>query len=343
MQGNHAIESRNRQQVRVGLLVFDKCFSSGAAGVADMLLAANAVSARQYGSSAPGFNWKYLSLDGEPVATANGLVVTPDAGLGHELFDVIFVSAPFYDGRQAFRSWLKRQKALADWLRYQWREGGVLVTYGLGSFLFAEAGLLNGRQATTVWWMENELKRRYPDVLLRNKELITEDSRIICAGAASSLLYLIIKLIERFLSPGVAMQCARATQADVAHALQSPYLNACLEPSEDDPLINAARFQMQQEIQKDVRLVELASLLGVSQSTLIRRFRKVLGVTPQVYMQNLRIETARQLLLCTRLPVDEIVARVGYNDTSSFTRLFRQRVGLSPGLFRERFGTAGRD
>ena len=339
MQGKCSRDLAKPLQVRVGLVLFEECFGSGAAGVADMLLAANDISRREYGSSGPSFSWQYLAVNAEPVRSANGLVMAPDAGLDNTLYDLVFVSAPFYHGRHAFRSWLRGQQRVTQWLECQWRSGAVLSTYGLGSFLFADAGLLSGREASTVWWMENELRRRCPDVQLRNTELMTEEDRIICVGAASSLLYLIIKLIERFISPAVAMQCARATQADVAHALQSPYLNASFEPSEDDPLVNAARFRMQHDIGQDIRLAELAASLQVSQSTLIRRFRKVLGVTPQVYIQSMRVETAKQLLLCTHLPLEEIVARVGYNDPSSFTRLFRQRVGLSPGIFRERFGT----
>lgn len=339
LQHNRSEDSAKGSKVRVGLVLFDECFGSGAAGVAEMLLAANEISHRQYGCSARGFSWQFLTVTGEPVRSANGLMMTPDAAVGDTVYDLVFISAPFYHGRQAFRSWLQGQKGVTQWLKYQWGSGAVLSTYGLGSFLLADAGLLDDRDATTVWWMESELKRRYPNVRIRNTELMTEQDRIISVGAASSLLYLIIKLIERFISPTVAMQCARATQADVAHALKSPYLNASFEPSADDPLVNAARFRMQQDIGKDLRLAELAASLQVSQSTLIRRFRKTLGVTPQVYSQNIRIEAAKQWLLCTRLPIDEIVERVGYNDPSSFTRLFRQRVGLSPGTFRERFGT----
>lgn len=326
------------RKITVALVVFDDCFSSGPAGVADMLMAANAVSSQQYGSAAPVFDWRYVSENQSATHAANRLIITPDAGLDHDVYDLVFVAAPFYSGRGAFRNWLKQQRVLAGWLACQWRSGAVLATYGLGSFIVASAGILDGREAATVWWMENELKRSFPAVRVKNSDLITEDERIFCAGAASSLLYLIIKLIEKLMSPTIAMQCARATQANAANTLVSPYLTVTREPAGNDPLVNAVRHRIERSIAQEIRLSELAAELKVSPATLIRRFKHVLGVTPQSYIQNIRIEMAKQWLQSSQLPIDEIVARIGYSDTSSFTRLFRQRVGVSPGIYRERFG-----
>jgi transcriptional regulator GlxA family with amidase domain len=75
----------------------------------------------------------------------------------------------------------------------------------------------------------------------------------------------------------------------------------------------------------------------VSARTLIRRFRSALDQTPLNYLQDLRLESARALLETSALGIEKFANQVGYGDTSSFTRLFRQRIGMSPGSYRSRF------
>ncbi|MGE4534425.1 helix-turn-helix domain-containing protein [Halomonas sp.] len=88
---------------------------------------------------------------------------------------------------------------------------------------------------------------------------------------------------------------------------------------------------------RNLRISELSNALAVSDRTLIRRFRSVLNQTPLAYLQDLRLEAARALLETSSHRVEEIAGQVGYSDASSFTRLFRQRVGMSPGAYRDRF------
>jgi len=86
-----------------------------------------------------------------------------------------------------------------------------------------------------------------------------------------------------------------------------------------------------------VRIAELAAEMAVSERTLVRRFTAVLDQSPLTYLQHLRIDSARALLEAGDLGVEQIATQVGYSDTSSFSRLFRERLGLSPGAYRRRF------
>ena len=88
---------------------------------------------------------------------------------------------------------------------------------------------------------------------------------------------------------------------------------------------------------EELRISELAEALAISDRTLIRRFKAALDQTPLAYLQDLRLEAARALLETGDLSVEVISGEVGYNDTSSLSRLFRQRIGMSPGAYRRRF------
>jgi transcriptional regulator GlxA family with amidase domain len=331
-----------RHVTQAALLLLEDCFASGPFGVADMLMAANHVAARHFGEGAPRFEWTFVGAAAGPVRTSNGLDVPAQEGLREAPFDLVFVPAAYYRGRAAFGRWLRAQRPAAAWLRRQHRAGAVLATYGAGSFLLGEAGLLDGRAAATSWWLERQFRERYPRARLESTELITDDERIVCAGAPALMLYLVVKLVERFMSPGIALRTVRATQIDLGHAVHSPYLHERYEAAAEDPLVNAARYRMQRSLAHGPGVAALAAELGVSQSTLIRRFKRTLGVSPQMFQQGLRVEAARQWLETSRLPLDEIIARVGYSDVSSFTRLFQQRVGMTPGAYRQRYGEPGR-
>jgi len=81
----------------------------------------------------------------------------------------------------------------------------------------------------------------------------------------------------------------------------------------------------------------LAGHLGISNRTLIRRFHGAIRLTPLAYLQNLRIDAARSLLENAEVGGEQLAHRVGYSDVSSFVRLFRQRTGVTPAVYRARF------
>ncbi len=83
---------------------------------------------------------------------------------------------------------------------------------------------------------------------------------------------------------------------------------------------------------------DLADQAGLGQRTLARRFKKATGDTPLEYLQHLRLGAARTLLETTTAPIDQITWDIGYEDVSSFRRLFKRKTGLSPTAYRKRFG-----
>jgi transcriptional regulator GlxA family with amidase domain len=320
--------------IRVALLAFEDCFASGVTGIADVLMAANHLVRKDFGKDARCFDWCFVSADGASVIASNGLRMVTQEGLHERPYDLVFIPAVYYRGAAAFDRWIRAQRSIAEWLAQQWRAGAVLATYGAGSFLLAEAGLLDGRLAVTAWWLQDRFRKRYPRVRLRERELMIDADRLVCVGAGASYLYLVIRLVERFLSPEIAQNCVRALQIDIGSSVQSPYPQTGPRITREDSLVNAALHAMQQHLAAEVRIVALAHQLKVSQSTLIRRFKRVTGMSPQMVLQDLRVRRAQQWLATSDLTVEEIVERVGYADVSSFTRLFQHRTGLSPGEYR---------
>lgn len=304
----------------------------------DLLQIANAHARKQLGDCLEPFMFQILSLNGNSVRAHGGLPLAVEGGLDlAEPFDLVYVPGAYYGGRSAFDLFLKDHAAIGDWLVAQWRQGAIIAANCTGTFMLAETGLLDGRLATTTWWLERLFRARYPKAQLDISQLLTENERLVCAGAITSHQHLALRMVEKFFSPNIAALCAKALLVDIGQTAQAPYLSLSMTTPHNDKLVARAQYKMQQALRSQINIKMLAEELAVSQRTLIRRFQSALGVAPLSYLQNLRIEAAKQLLETTGLPIESVVLEIGYEDASSFSRMFQQRTGLSPMAYRTRF------
>ncbi len=322
--------------IRAAILTFDECYASSVGGFADILHAANSHLWRQQGSAAIQFEWRFVSEPGGAVVASNGLQLPTHKLDPSERYDVVFIPSLHYGGRRQFDRTLDRQIGTSAWLLAQWRAGAWVAANCTGTFILAQTGLLDERTATTTWWLERQFRAKYPKVDLQLRSIITEADRLICAGASATYLLQAIRVIERFAGSTIASQTAKSLLIDVSQTSQVPYLPLLAERTHADSLVQRAQHWLQGNMTKELRISDLAQALAVSDRTLIRRFKAALDQTPLAYLQDLRLEAARAMLETGDQSVDVIASQVGYHDSSSFTRLFRQRIGMSPGAYRNR-------
>jgi transcriptional regulator GlxA family with amidase domain len=328
----------------VRIWVYDEIFASGVAGPVDALTAANMLWVRQGHSRhhrSALFKWRVESLDGKPVRTASGQLLNVDGPINASTAaHAVVLTAPFV---QNVRNFLQEKRdllrPLLDGLHRQYARGAILGTYCNGSYLLAEAGLLNGRIATTHWASANEFARLYPQVNLRPAEVITEQDRILCGGAVTSYLNLILKIVEMLAGEELANALARLLLIDKNRISQTAYatIDAGNELHLTDQLVASAQRWMRENFSRPFRIADLASRLGTTERTLNRRFQQALGDAPLHYLQTLRMEVAKNLLEENRLSVDAVCEQVGYGDISSFRQLFKRETGLSPRDYQRRF------
>lgn len=337
--------SQERQQLsepqpllKVGLVLVDQFYLSSMAGILDPMHVANAHIRNQQGPQAPQFECRTVSQTVEPVTAAGGIKVQADTDISRDNnFDVLFLSAFPYRGVSAFESMADQHRPLLDWVVEQWRKGVVITSACTGVFLLAETQLLDGRLATTTWWLERPFRLRFPKVRLDSRALVAEEDRIMSAGAMTANQNLAVRLIERYSSSELAVQCAKTMLIDTNENAQTPYQNLMLSDPSGDPVVAKAQYWLQSHLAGSIDQTVLAEKVGVSQRTLIRRFKNELGITPLTYLQNARIETAKKLLENTNMPLTEVIEQVGYADLSSFSRLFKQRIGITPAAYRAKF------
>lgn len=231
----------------------------------------------------------------------------------------------------------------AKWLAQHHRRGSLITSVCGGAFLLAEANLLNGRTVTTHWYYADALKERYPAVIVDADRIVIDDGDIITAGGMTAWTDLGIRLIHRVMGSAIASQTARFMLVDPAGREQSYYSSFLPRLEHGDSEILKVQHWLQKNGCRNVDLAKMAKTSGLELRTFIRRFQKATTLKPTEYCQRLRIGKAREMLEGTRRSIEQISWAVGYEDPSSFRKVFYKIVGLSPREYRRRFtfGTLG--
>ena len=310
--------------MRVTILALEGLFDTGLTVLLDALSLADKFSARQM-NGAPNFTLSVVGMR-KKVRSGHGLTipvqpVTPDLkpdwvvvpALATGTPDVLIPALARADVKQAGKQLLK------------WREDGARIAAScIGTFLLAETGLLDGREATTTWWLAPLFRQRYPSVRLDETRMLVPSDVGVTAGAAMGHLDLALWLIRQA-SPDLAGMVSRYLLADIRSS-QAPYIIPN-HLAQADPLILRFERWARDRLKEGFSLQDAAKALAASPRTLQRRCEAVLGKSPLSYFQYLRVERAQSLLHGTGLDVEAIAAEVGYADGATLRTLLRQRLG----------------
>lgn len=204
-----------------------------------------------------------------------------------------------------------------------------------GTFVLAEAGLLNGIAATTTWWMEQEFHQRYPAVLLDADKTLIDSGKVITAGAMTAHTDLSLHVLRRSSGAALARSVGSIMLVDGAKSSQRPFMTT--QRAFQNPLVQKSIEWFLSKIGQPISIHDLANDMCVSYRTLNRRFLEITGHTPLAFMHELRIERAKELLECTDQVQEEITLAIGYEDLSSFRRLFKRSTGITPAQYRQQF------
>jgi len=208
------------------------------------------------------------------------------------------------------------------------RQGAEIAGSCTGTVLLAHAGLLDGRKATTAWWLASTFRQRFPAVDLGADDLVVRDGAFTTAGAAMAQMDLMVGLVARHAGREVAEYCTRRMVLDERRS-QAPYMAVGLLASSDQTVAKVTEWA-RPRLDADLSVGELASAVGQSQRTFARRMQRATGMSPIQFLQQLRMERAVELLESTDLPFDAVAYRVGYQDPSTLRSIIRRRLGISP-------------
>lgn len=225
---------------------------------------------------------------------------------------------------------------LLDLLRAAQAAGVRIVSICTGAFILAEAGLLDGRAATTHWRHCDLLAHRYPKVNVRGNCLYVDDEIITGAGSAAGI-DLCLHLIRKDHGSMTANTIARNL------VVSSHRPGGQAQFTRHQPLLREASWISQlttfvdDNLVADLQLHHLAAVVGVSPRTLTRRFAEEIGISPAKWVVERRVEYSRTLLESTSLSIGVVAARCGFNSSLSLRTSFRSIVGVNPKDYRAAF------
>ena len=307
------------EKLRVTLLVLPDSSMMSLASALDTMRAANRIAGREL------FEWGIATLSGKPVALTCGLEVDPDTRLDAGLRgDVLIVIASFNQQQHAGPVHLKLIKRIA-------RNFGAIGGIEAGSWILARCGLLENRAATTHREDLEEFARHFPTIDLKPDRFVV-DGRVFTTGGASPTFDFMLYLIRLRYGYPLAMEVSSVFIYDGARSAADIQPLVSLGMLEgDEPRVAAAIQVMEQHIDDTLSIPQVAAQVDLSVRMLEYLFRQTLNMSPASYYRRLRLQTARRMVVDTRLRLQEIAIRTGFNSLSAFSRRFRQYYRESPG------------
>lgn len=322
-------------KLSVAVVLVDDGYASTAVGPIEVFSAAGTMWNEMCGADPePRFHVTTASIDGTPVRSAYGLHIAPDRAitdLGPVDLVMVSASGPLPE------EWMARHAAIPPWLAERYRSGTRIAGVCSGVAFLAEAGLLDGRRATTHWGVAEGFRRRYPNVDWETDLLITEDAGLYCSGGVNAASDLGLHLVERLCGRDVAIECSKALLLDMPRTCQSGYALLPLTRPHDDEKVRDAEHHLTGHFAHDVPVEELADVAGMSRRNLVRRFKQATGHMPGAYQQMLRVAAARRMLEDGAPSIEQVGLSVGYEDVAFFRRVFKRHCGITPSAYRDRF------
>jgi transcriptional regulator GlxA family with amidase domain len=233
-----------------------------------------------------------------------------------------------------------RWPAISAWLRQQHAQGALVCSVCTGSLLLAEAGLLEGEEATCHWAATDQIRSRYPAVHLRPERVLVasgKEHRLVTSGGNASWTDLALYIVARFCGEDEARRTAKLFLFGDRSAGQAPFAARVRPPQHDDAAVAAAQVWIADNYAAQNPVTGMTTASSLNARTFKRRFETATGYTPLDYVQSLRIEEAKQMLEATDTAIDDIASEVGYAEPAAFRRLFKRATGIAPLQYRQRF------
>nr|WP_283139877.1 helix-turn-helix domain-containing protein [Rhizohabitans arisaemae] len=283
-----------------------------------------------------GYRIRLASIDGRSVRTDVGVPLGVDLALGELVGSVGTLLVPGYapNVKHPAEPLLKLLPDLA-------RRASRVASVCTGALLLAEAGLLDGRRATTHWAACADLASRFPLVTVEPDAIYVRDGPMVTSAGVTAGIDLALALVEEDHGPDIARAVAKRivvflqrpggqSQFSVREAVATPRrpgLRQLLDTIAAEPAANHT-------------LAAMADRVAVSERHLTRLFRREVGLTPGQYVERIRVEAAQTLLETSAAGVDSVAHRCGFGSSETMRRAFLQVLGTTPTAYRQRFRTS---
>ncbi|MEH8015674.1 helix-turn-helix domain-containing protein [Rheinheimera muenzenbergensis] len=325
---------------QIAVLATNHSINNDLFGLLDFFEYCNVLWQYQHRDAAPLFHCYVVSPDGAPLQLKHGVCFNVQPHHWQQA-DALVIAPAYAYNRAQLAAIAEPAAAYFPGLRQAAEAGKLIAANCTGTFILAASGLLAHKNATSSWFFKDVFESLYPDVHLQLNKLLVQHDNIITAGATTSFVNLCLSLAEQLVGEQFARQIAKIMLTDPNRSSQIPYMDLSVGQQHNDALISEVQKYLLKTLNEPFALEPLAEQFHLTKRTLLRRFKAALNDTPLNYLQRLRIEHAKRLLETTNQPVEQIVLQVGYEDVSSFRKLFINYTELTPSQYRHKFMQEG--
>jgi len=330
----------SKRQLRIDLLAAPETSGSILYGLYDTLMMPGTAWERAVHGRAgvPLADVRIVARSRESFECGGRIPVSPNTALedaGNA--DVVCVPNMLIPAHASPVGWLPDEVA---WIRERYEGGAMIAAVCSGAILLAEAGILDGFEATSHWAYEHMFRKYYPRVVFRPERTLTftgPGDRLVIAGGMASWQNLSLYLIARYFGAEEASRTAKVYCMPEHVRGQLPFATLSRRVQGDDPAIGACQVWIAENYAEEEPVGAMRRMSGLPERTFTRRFELATGYRPTEYVQAIRVEEAKQLLEASADSLESIAASVGYRDVRAFRRLFSKRTGMTPSEYRKRF------
>jgi transcriptional regulator GlxA family with amidase domain len=232
---------------------------------------------------------------------------------------------------------LKTNEPYAHWVSAQYKKGAELVSLCVGSFFLAGTGLLNGRKCAIHWAAKNEFRAMFPEVVVIDDTIITDENGIYTCGGGYSYLNLLLYIIEKHLGREMSILTSKMFEIDIERKSQNHFMIFVGQKRHTDKIVLAAQQLIETSATQTFTIDELCLKFNIGRRSFERRFKKCTGNSIVEYIQRVKVEYAKKQLEVSTKTIKEIIYEVGYNDINAFRKVFRKNTDLSPVDYRKKY------
>ena len=340
---------------KVIILGFDGVLGSVLAGALDLFSFTGVSWQRFLGEAVePRFDVQIASLGGVDIRCSNRLILQAHCDI-RDVVECDLLLIPTIG--DSIDKVLRKNSELLPHLKRLANTKADIASNCSGAFFLAQAGLLDHKTATTHWGYANKFKADFPLVDLQENQFVTQSKNqsksesksqsksdsttqsgtIFCAAGGSAFYDLGLLLIERYCGREISTQVAKTQIIDSKRGNQNSYTNVTLHKPHADQLVKQVQEFIEENFKQPIQVSSLAAMVNITPRTLNRRFQSAVTMRPIEYIQAVRIEQAKRLLESGDVTIKSLAEQVGYDDISSFTRLFKRATELTPKEYQDKF------
>ena len=263
----------------------------------------------------PRFRVRVASIDGRSVTSLCSLGLTPECAI-HDIEQP--TSSSFRPPAGTCRSGSRENTPLLPWLRKWHARGAYIAGVCTGVAFLAEGGLLDGRQATTHWGVAEILRQRYPKVLWRPEQFVTEDDRLFCSGGVYASIDLSLYLVEKFCGHEIALQCAKSLLVSMPRSRQSGYSVVPLSRPHSDDKIRQTEEYLQENFDRDVSIDVSPAASAWARAISSAASRPRPAACPAPTCRCCAYRPPRRCWSMARVSIQAVCTKIGYEDVAFF-------------------------